>query len=884
MFKSIWRAIFGRLPFSDEDERRSAFLLATVLLAVAPMIALFNIILGFEQGFDALLWLVPLIVSLGAIFGVSLLRKGKLKLAASLFVFSAFWVSTWAMGAAGGPTSPAFASTFMPLAIAALVLGFRAVTIVGTGIILALFLVELGPIQELLSAYPLELGPASVMAMRILQIISVGGFFMLAIMSEKRAIKKLRKSRQDLADANKELSLQIKRQSKIADLAKDVLQSQQIEEACLLGTKTISSTLHERPVAYYSFFEDDDIFRITASHQWRWGKELLTLDKTPALSPLLADPPSALLYTPATLWDVPESDAEVQQFILVAARSSSGIFGFFAVPCFCSQPLLREEEVFIEGAAHIIAAAYERLIAQGEVYRLEERRATMVSNSPDGMLSVDQDGRILDCNNAARHIIGVSGDQLFGHRFSDIPSLSEDVSSALESAISELIEKGGSQLFEYEFLQDQDKAPKQIEVRAHQVLGVGNRVSVDLVLRDISERHDAKKHAEQLELELHTARRMETIGRLAGGIAHDFNNLLTVVLMHTSVFQKRKDLPASVLKGAEQIYGSAQRAKRLVHQLLAFARRQPLAPKPLDLGSLIYDLEGLLKRLIPEDVVIQIQVNSEASLIVADHTQVEQVILNLAVNARDAMPDGGTLNIRVCNAGEETQSIDFHRDRPDGDFVLLEVEDNGCGMDDVVMGQIFEPFFTTKDIGEGTGMGLATVYGIVRQHEGAVLVDSKIDKGTVFQVYWPKSDAKKAAAIISTDEDRDIPIGHGERVLVVDDEPLLLETVGLTLKSCGYDVHTVSNGFAAMQVAEELGNIDFLVSDVVMPELGGPDLARALWSTRPELPVLFVSGYSPDRIDEILKENKNVDFLRKPFTPMQVGEKISEMLSQLKAS
>jgi signal transduction histidine kinase/CheY-like chemotaxis protein len=356
---------------------------------------------------------------------------------------------------------------------------------------------------------------------------------------------------------------------------------------------------------------------------------------------------------------------------------------------------------------------------------------------------------------------------------------------------------------------------------------------------------------------LRHAQRMETVGRLAGGIAHDFNNLLTVVLANVGLMLRGTQLDKATRVAVEEVQAAADRGANLVRQLLAFSRRQRLAPRVIDLNRLVADLDRLLSRLVGETIEIQMKLVTGGAPVKADASQLEQVLVNLVTNARDAMPSGGTLVIATTQVDAEGD----HR-LPAGRYVVLSVTDTGIGMDDETRRLAFEPFFTTKDVGQGTGLGLATVYGIVEQSGGRVGVESRPGEGSRFEIYLPRTSEMPgddvAAVVIN-------PPVVGATILLAEDEPEVRAAIERMLKQGGYQVIAAGDGAQALALAHaHRGPIDLLISDVVMPRLGGAALARQLSAERPGLRVLFVSGYSWEGDLPVGDSQGTIDFLQKP--------------------
>jgi signal transduction histidine kinase/ActR/RegA family two-component response regulator len=402
----------------------------------------------------------------------------------------------------------------------------------------------------------------------------------------------------------------------------------------------------------------------------------------------------------------------------------------------------------------------------------------------------------------------------------------------------------------------------------------------DNLIREMEERRAAEEALRKKEDELRQSQKMEAIGRLAGGIAHDFNNLLTAIIGYADLIGVRPDQDAMVKHSALEIRRAGDQAANLTRQLLAFSRKQLLQPKVLDLNHLVAEMDTLLRRVIGEHFNLQTRLEASDSRVKADPSQLEQVTLNLCVNARDAMPNGGIVSIRTRNHqlngdGGAEKNL---RSLGQGEYVVLSVSDTGSGMSDETMAHIFEPFFTTKGPGKGTGLGLATVYGIVRQSGGAIEVESKLGCGTTFRIYLPR---EHAPVEMSRSPLTHHPIAGGcETVLVVDDDAAVRQLVCDVLEEHGYTVLCAKHGPEAIRLAEQHPTeIDLLVTDIIMPHMNGPELAGRLSLARPEMKVLYVSGYSADDIGDHGVLHEDVEYLQKPFRPHVFLQRVAEILA-----
>jgi len=400
----------------------------------------------------------------------------------------------------------------------------------------------------------------------------------------------------------------------------------------------------------------------------------------------------------------------------------------------------------------------------------------------------------------------------------------------------------------------------------------GSRV-VHCYVEDITERLS-------LESQLRQSQKMESIGQLAAGVAHDFNNMLTIIQGHTGMLMTRPNMPPQALDSAQAVFFASERAASLTRQLLMFSRKNVMQPKHLDLRDVVANMSKMLHRLLGETVTLDFTPPAELPLVEGDTGMMEQVIMNLGVNARDAMERGGTLTVALSTVEIAEDFVQSHPDARAGRHVCLRVSDTGCGMDTYVITRIFEPFFTTKEIGKGTGLGLATVYGIVKQHNGWVEVTSQPNEGTTFNVFFPAS--SHTVKSVTEDAAPNTPVTGGtETLLVVEDEPVLREMAQMILEECGYRVLFASNGNEALEVWEKNhDSIDLLFTDMVMPAgVSGMELANKLIAQRRQLRVVFASGYTVDDIStDFLTRNNNARFLQKPYTRVNLARAVREAL------
>ena len=436
----------------------------------------------------------------------------------------------------------------------------------------------------------------------------------------------------------------------------------------------------------------------------------------------------------------------------------------------------------------------------------------------------------------------------------------------------------------------EDAAVALMKAGAHDYLFKGNLArlgtAVERELREAEERRKRRQAEEALrrsEEQFRQAQKMEAVGRLAGGIAHDFNNLLTVITSYSDILLEDLAPQDPRCQDVEEIRKAAASGAGLTRQLLAFSRQQVLQPRVLDVNAVLANAEKLLKRLLGEDIELVTTLTPQLGAVKADPGQLEQVIMNLAVNARDAMPDGGKLTIETANADMDEASVRVHPYAKPGQYVMLAVSDTGSGMDEQTKARIFEPFFTTKEAGKGTGLGLATVYGIVKQSGGFIWVYSEPSHGTTFKIYLPRVDEPVEGLSVPSSSAESLR--GAETVLLAEDAAAVRTVARQVLERHGYTVLEAPNGEAALYLAtKHHGPIHLLLTDVVMPGLGGRQLADQLRALRPELKVLYASGYTDDAVVRHGVLKPGIAYLQKPLTPEALARKVREVLNSPRAT
>ena len=505
----------------------------------------------------------------------------------------------------------------------------------------------------------------------------------------------------------------------------------------------------------------------------------------------------------------------------------------------------------------------------------EETYRALVDGLPDIVMRFDRAGRHLFVSDKVRETVGLEAGKLIGKTHAEL-GFPETQCRFWEESIRRVFDSGmpfeteftiegqaGSMIFNWRLVPEYDD--------------LGKVSSVLSISRNITGRRQAEAEREKLQAQLTQAQKMESVGRLAGGVTHDFNNMLGVILGHTEMALEKVAPGEPLHANLAEIRSAAERSADLTRQLLAFARKQTVAPKVLDLNHTVESMLKLLRRLIGEDIDLAWRPGRGLWLVRLDPAQIDQILANLCVNARDAIAGVGKVTIETANAVFDEDGCARSSGLIPGEYVLLAVSDDGCGMDSGTLAHIFEPFFTTKQIGQGTGLGLASVYGAVKQNNGFVNVYSEPGQGTTFKIYLPRYAAQAAA---ETQEPRLQAAAHGsETVLLVEDEPAILKMTTMTLARLGYNVLAVTTPGEAIGLAREYsGRIDLLLTDVIMPEMNGRVLAKSLKATCPEMRCLFMSGYTADVVAHCGVLDEGVHFIQKPFSGKDLGAKIREAL------
>jgi len=506
-----------------------------------------------------------------------------------------------------------------------------------------------------------------------------------------------------------------------------------------------------------------------------------------------------------------------------------------------------------------------------ELRAAEVRFSRFFNDTPFAIATLDSEGRIVRTNAPFSRIFGWSG----GEKSLEMQPMAELLAEPSRQPFAEAIAAAGKNRSEIEpvdagLATKGDGAVRLYISGSEESAGSPERVNVYAL--DTTEQR-------KLEAQFAQGQKMQAVGQLAGGVAHDFNNVLTAIIGFSDLLLLKHKPGDPSFSDIMSIKQSANRAAGLTRQLLAFSRRQTLRPQILDITSNIDDLTVLLKRLIGEQISLAVTHDQGVWPVRADLVQLEQVVINLVVNARDAMPNGGSIRIRTRNVGEAEAAGLTYAGMPAADYVLVEVEDTGTGMTPEVMEKIFEPFFSTKELGKGTGLGLSTVYGIIKQTGGFIYPESVLGKGTTFRIFLPRHLATEGEQPQSKAVAPVKDLTGNERILLVEDEESVRAFSARALKTTGYEVFEAGSGEEALEVLDEIDNrIDLLISDVVMPEMDGPTLLLRIRERVPDLKVILVSGYAEESVRKDIADDRSVEFLAKPYSLDQINSKVKEVL------
>jgi PAS domain S-box-containing protein len=632
----------------------------------------------------------------------------------------------------------------------------------------------------------------------------------------------------------------------------------------ILDTTNFSIVLYDKNINKFSFLyyndEKDELKDFPSGKtltEYVFNIDEALLAREDDIKKLVESEEIEMIGTPAKVW------------IGVPLKIEGETIGVLVVQNYYNKDIYSAEDLnTLKIVSKQIAVAILQKQALEAVSESEKEKAIILDSLSELVTYMDKDLNIVWGNNAAAESVGLKPEELIGRQCYELWHQREEPCE--NCPVLESIDTGELQRAEMTSPDGRKWLVRGAPVKDEddEVVGV-----VESTL-NITEQ-------KRLEERLIQSQKMETVGRLAGGVAHDFNNLLTAIIGYAN-FVKDKLLPLDPKReDIKQILNAAERAVMLTDRLLAFSRRRPIKPKVINLNNLILEIDKMLRRVITEDIELVTISGDDLGSVRADPGSIEQVIVNLVVNARDAMPKGGKITIKTDNVTMDENFTQEHMGSREGEYVRISIRDTGIGMPKEVIYHAFEPFFTTKGEGEGTGLGLSTVYGLVKQHNGYISLDSLPGKGTIADVYLPRV-YEEAEKISMKEKDESLPEGN-ETILFVEDEGLVRSFGIRVLKRLGYNVISASDGEEALNFAREHdGNIHLLLTDLVMPNIDGKELAKRLKEERPNIKVLYVSGYSSEITMQHGVLSDETNFLQKPFTIENLAQKVREVLDESK--
>jgi PAS domain S-box-containing protein len=672
-----------------------------------------------------------------------------------------------------------------------------------------------------------------------------------------------------------ELKARVRQQAAIAALGQQTLAGGDLESLLAAAVRAVRETLGVELCELLEPAHDGKALRLRAgSGWWRGGRDVIQAGaSTPAGHALQSGAPLNVedLQTDLRFAQDPLVRAHgVVSSLSIPVQGRQGPCGVLSAHATRPRPFSEDDCNFLQAAAHIVAAAVDRKDAESTQNRL----VALLEATTDGVAIAGADQRLQYINRAGRAMFGLGpDDDLTALRLDDFYSSELRVRFVNEVVPTALRKGAWTGEIELAGRTGQTRTVSQVVLAHRSPEGAVEFLST--VARDVGERL-------RLEEQLRQAQKMEAVGRLAGGIAHDFNNLLCIITGYSEMALTMLPAEGPLREFTAEINKAGNRAATMTRQLLAFSRKSLLSPKVLDLNALIRDSGTMLRRLIGEDVELVTTFDADLPTVKADPNQLDQILMNLVVNARDAMPQGGRLEIRTNRAHLTEDEVRQQAEVRPGVYVVIAVSDTGCGMDEATRARIFEPFFTTKGVGKGTGLGLAMVYGIVKQSGGHIEVQSAPGRGTTFRIYLPSTEVphvEVAPVPVPTSG----PAGT-ETVLLAEDEDGVRALVLEVLQRSGYTVLEARDGEEALSLSAKYdGPIHLLLTDVVMPRLGGGRLARRLTRSRPETRVLFMSGFADSTLVRHEVVSGDVDCILKPFTPEDLARKVREAIDGVAA-
>ncbi|MCL2474416.1 MAG: response regulator [Alphaproteobacteria bacterium] len=650
----------------------------------------------------------------------------------------------------------------------------------------------------------------------------------------------------------------------------DISERRRMEKAMLDEKSALVDFMNNAPVGIYAV-DQYGLFRFANKTlaQWLQVKEDELVKGDVHLHDVFKDPPKRIAAHAVSTGASGETQGEA-----ILRRRDGSVF-----PVYITQTIVVDEDGKGLRTRSVVRDLSPEIEWQYALSESEKRFQKLFDEAPIGVVLIDDQYRIMECNNSFCAITRRKRDSLTGIEIVDI--ISEESKKEFKHTLSLVLHNNEYvKPIEVKVLWSNEVTAqffvKKFAFSKQEEDGPREQTALMIYVIDSTEQ-------KQLQLQYTQSQKMQAIGQLAGGVAHDFNNILTAMLGFCDLLLQRHKPGDQSFNDITQIKQNGNRAATLIRQLLAFSRKQTLQPKVLSVSDALSDLGSMIRRLIGAQIRLDTIHGRDVGLIKVDQGQLEQVIVNMVVNARDAMPNGGVVTIKTRNHHQETSIMRGQDSMPAGDYVVIEVIDLGTGIKPENMQRIFDPFFTTKEIGAGTGLGLATVYGIIRQTGGFINVESVIDKGTTFTVYLPlykpEEHPDNGTSDIEQNNKPESDLTGAGTILLVEDEDAVRVFSTRALKNKGYNVLEARSGEEALQVLEEHGKaVDLVVSDVVMPQMDGPTLYKAIRQKAIKTKFIFVSGYTEDRLREQFSSNEVIYFLPKPFSLKQLASKVKEIM------
>ena len=852
--------VFKAPPFQDDDSQRTSTTLQAVLIAHFAAIVVYAFIGWRWHGLSARE--VGLITAFCALqlVGLGFLRGGKVAVG-GVFIVGVQLVSGM-LGAFANLSSQGPSGLFIAVLLAGLVFGLRGTLAVGAIAVAGITTIAVTGTQWIPMPFTTERMAAGFVAHLWTMIV----FVAMSGRSSLAMLQRLRSEQQQQRRLNSTLARRVKDEETLASIGRLLVEGDDIDHAFAPAVKRLAATWGQPMVLFV---------------RGEKRPESLAVDGLRTAVLVGGDEEAARIVGDDGVVTVTIVDgARTMNARAAGIRTGTVPHGVLvAITEEGQERAPADVDVLLGGAAALFAAAFEWRDATGRLRAAERRRAALVKSSPDAMLIVDDVGTIIDANPAAIRLLGDhelevderAADALLGRSLGALEPIGADDLKRITKALSDSRNGRAPELLPVTLQYDR-RRPAHVELRVVYAVEEG-RGRFDVALRDVTARVDADRQRERLEGQLYAARRLEALGQLAGGVAHDFNNLLSVILTNARLLADKEGLDEVAREDLAEIVDCGRRAADLTGQLLTFARQQRREPKVLQLNTAIRGVEKLLRRLMPTDITLTLDLAVDPWPVVVDPAQLEQVLVNLVANARDAMEGGGrclviTRNIFAIAGGEGPPEP--------GRYVELVVKDSGTGMDDETKAHVFEPFFTTKPLGRGSGLGLATVYGIVKQSGGHIVVDSAPGQGATFHVYFPYA--------MVADNDEHTPVSGDalslgkERILVVDDDDAVRRATERALVSRGFSVLVAHDADEALSFHDEA--YDAVIADLVMPGLGGDALVERLRLQRKDLPAVLLTGYGRRSV-ELARPFR---LLRKPASPEELARSLRTVIDEASVS